>query len=665
MKRQGMHKFSVAAAIVGLFLISSIASAGQVVAWGSDDHGQVSGVPAGTDYVAIAAGDAFGVALAADGAVIAWGDGRDGQLDVPVGTYVAVGAGARFGLAVRNDGSIVAWGDDSLGQVSGVPAGDNFVAVDGGLTFAVALRNDGTVAAWGDDRWGQVSGVPRENDFVAVAAGDTHAVALRADGSLVSWGYPTAAVGLPTAGVFSAIDAGGNQSVALAADGSVVWWGQDPYNLGLAVVPTGTDYVGVAAGYLHDLALKADGSAVGWGAGGAKSEPPDFGQARPPKRNDLADIAGGLYFSLALTAEEVKPGTFGDNFNDNSKAIFWRLTGNNLDTCRLTERNSRLELTATNKAVGFSSSYVANGWGIDPKDDFALRFFYHQAVNEGAALRLVLTPEGSAAKGDYLKFGVTSSGSIGFYTYEAVSATSTQNQLLSRQETSGVLYLSYDATLDELYLSFTGYGRDNAWATAGGFLQGAWDGRVLGVALEGTAGTVHIDSGQAYFDDFVVESGDLVVTEFAEVWRFWSPVLGSHFYTIDESERDNLIDNASDVWTFEGPVFLAATTGFDSGLAPVYRLWSDKFVTHFYTISEAEREAILADKAGQWTEEGVAFYAYPDGQQPADAIPVYRFWRPADDGHFYTADEAEKDTVQKMYKNAYVFEGIVFYVPGK
>lgn len=664
MKRQGMHRFSVVTVIVGLFM-GSIASAGQLVAWGSDEHGQVSGIPAGTDYVAIAAGDAFGLALASDGAVIAWGDGRYGQLDVPAGAYRAIGAGARFGLAIRSDGSIAAWGDDSLGQVSQAPAGDNFVAVDGGLTFAVALRGDGTLAAWGDDRWGQVSGVPPEDDFVAVAAGDTHAVALRTDGSVVSWGYPTAAMGIPTTGTFSAIDAGGNQSLALTADGLIVWWGEDPYGLGLAVVPTGSDQTAIAAGYLHALALTADGSVVGWGAGGPKSESPDFGQARPPKRNDFTAIAAGLYFSLGLTTEEAKPGMLSDDFNDGRKAIFWNLVGDDLVACRLTERNQRLELTATGKTDGFSSSYVGRGWGIDPKGDFSMRILFHQAVNQGAALRVVLAPEDSDGKSEYIKFGVTSSGSVPFYTYEAVSSMNTQSKLYSRQQDDGTLYLSYDAARDELYLSFTGYGQANAWATADGFLQTIWDGRVLGLSLEGTSGTLRIDSGQAYFDDFVVESGDLVVTEFDDVWRFWSPGLAEHFYTIDESERDYLIDNASDIWELEGPVFRAATTGFDAGLAPVYRFWSDTYSTHFYAMSQADIDAIMADTAGKWVAEGVAFYAWPTGQQPADAVPVYRFWRPANDAHFYTADEAEKDTVLKKYKGSYVFEGIVFYVPGK
>jgi len=41
--------------------------ADELLAWGSDSAGQVTALPEGTDYVSIAAGDAHGLALAADG----------------------------------------------------------------------------------------------------------------------------------------------------------------------------------------------------------------------------------------------------------------------------------------------------------------------------------------------------------------------------------------------------------------------------------------------------------------------------------------------------------------------------------------------------------------------------------------------------------------------
>ncbi len=661
MKRLGMFNLLVVTVVIGVFF-GSAAQAGQLLAWGSDRSGEVSDLPAGTDYVAIAAGDAHGLALTSDGTVVAWGQNDNGQRDVPEGTYGAVGAGARFSLAIRADGSLAAWGDDSVGQVSTVPRGNDFVAVDGGLTFAVALKSDGSVVAWGDDRWGQVSGVPKGNDFVAVAAGDTHAVALRSDGSLAAWGYPTAVDGMPTAGTFRAVDAGGNQSLALAGDGTILWWGQDSYDLGLARVPAGDDYAGVTAGYLHCLALKRDGSVVGWGAGSTASNYPNFGQANPPVRSDFVATAGGLYFSLGLTGE-VESFVLSDDFDDGRQGTMWLYGGDEPANCWLDETNQRLELRATAKAEGISARYLSNGWGIDPTRDFSLRLDFRQNVTLGDTtwLSVVLTPDVKNVSAQHIVFGVGSSGFSPYFSYEAIGETIKQSKLASRSEESGVLYISYDASLDELYLSYTGYGVENAWATARDLLQGMWAGQIVSLVLQGGSNRLEVDSGDAYFDNFVVETGSLIVTELSSVYRFWSPVLDDHFFTIDENEKDVLIENFSDVWTFEGPVFKAATTALAPGLAPVYRFWSSRFSTHFYTISEAEKDMLLMADADTWAFEGVSFYAYPDGRQPPKATPVYRFWRPADNGHFYTASETEKDTAMKQYTDLYVFEGVVFY----
>jgi len=41
------------------------------------------------------------------------------------------------------------------------------------------------------------------------------------------------------------------------------------------------------------------------------------------------------------------------------------------------------------------------------------------------------------------------------------------------------------------------------------------------------------------------------------VYRFWSDALSGHFYTIDEAERDKLINQYSHVWTYEGIAWYA------------------------------------------------------------------------------------------------------------
>ena len=57
---------------------------GSLAAWGYDFYGETL-VPAGHDFVAIAAGETHSLALKSDGSLVDWGDNRDGEFDSPAG----------------------------------------------------------------------------------------------------------------------------------------------------------------------------------------------------------------------------------------------------------------------------------------------------------------------------------------------------------------------------------------------------------------------------------------------------------------------------------------------------------------------------------------------------------------------------------------------------
>jgi hypothetical protein len=108
--------------------------------------------------------------------------------------------------------------------------------------------------------------------------------------------------------------------------------------------------------------------------------------------------------------------------------------------------------------------------------------------------------------------------------------------------------------------------------------------------------------------------------------RFWSPVYSRHFYTIDEAERNKLLDNYWRTWTYERVVYHVLNDAGEPGAAPVYRFWSAALSAHFYTIDVAGRDSLRANYPKVWTYEGPVFYAYPAGFQPAGTLPVHRFW---------------------------------------
>jgi hypothetical protein len=136
-------------------------------------------------------------------------------------------------------------------------------------------------------------------------------------------------------------------------------------------------------------------------------------------------------------------------------------------------------------------------------------------------------------------------------------------------------------------------------------------------------------------------SDPAMVTTPVPVYRFWSPVLRRHFYTIKEGEKNKLINNYSDVWTYEQVAYYAFAGATDPIAAPVYRFWSPSLKTHFYTIREGEKNKLIDNFSNVWTYEGVAFYTYTMEAHSQGTSAVYRFW--SGSAHFYTISTIERD----------------------
>lgn len=146
-----------------------------------------------------------------------------------------------------------------------------------------------------------------------------------------------------------------------------------------------------------------------------------------------------------------------------------------------------------------------------------------------------------------------------------------------------------------------------------------------------------------------------------EVYRFWSPVLAGHFYTASQAERDSVIVNYPHAWTYEGVAYRALPVGGTTLARPVHRFWSGLLGAHFYTVDEAEKRQVIDLYPHVWTYEGIAFYAFAIGEQPPETMPVHRFWSPVHGRHFYTLDEIEKQQVIDTYPHVWTYEGIAWY----
>ena len=120
-------------------------------------------------------------ALKEDGTVVAWGSNNSGQLTIPAGLsgVKAISVKGGYTVALKEDGTVVSWGySNDRGQMV-VPTGLSGVkAVSAGNYHTVALKKDGTIVTWGFNDY-DIRKVPAGlSDVKAIAAGNLFTVAL-------------------------------------------------------------------------------------------------------------------------------------------------------------------------------------------------------------------------------------------------------------------------------------------------------------------------------------------------------------------------------------------------------------------------------------------------------------------------------------------------------
>lgn len=127
-------------------------------------------------------------------------------------------------------------------------------------------------------------------------------------------------------------------------------------------------------------------------------------------------------------------------------------------------------------------------------------------------------------------------------------------------------------------------------------------------------------------------NASVLATGQCPVYRVYNPNSGLHHYTMDQNEREHLINIG---WNDEGDEFCV---GISSG-TPVYREYNPNDGTHNWTSSKGEHDYVV--KAG-WNDEGIGWYI-PSGATKN----VYRLYNPNSGEHVYTMSKGEYDAVVK------------------
>ena len=143
------------------------------------------------------------------------------------------------------------------------------------------------------------------------------------------------------------------------------------------------------------------------------------------------------------------------------------------------------------------------------------------------------------------------------------------------------------------------------------------------------------------------------------VHRFYHRGNGSHFYTASVTERDYVKSRLSGTYTFEGTAYTLNRLD-PANNAPLFRFFNKRNGSHFYTTSLAERDRVIAQLADTYSFEGVA---YSVATAPSSAaLQVHRFYNRRNGSHFYTTSPAEKNAVIRDLSATYIYEGPAFWV---
>jgi uncharacterized protein YkwD len=131
---------------------------------------------------------------------------------------------------------------------------------------------------------------------------------------------------------------------------------------------------------------------------------------------------------------------------------------------------------------------------------------------------------------------------------------------------------------------------------------------------------------------------------------------GTHtlrFWSVDSAGNTETVDahNTVQFSVLDGPTPV---------MRAVYRFYNLRTGTHFYTASDAERDSVVANLGAIYHYEGPAYQV--DTASADNSTSLYRFYNRRTGTHFYTASEDEKASVIARLSATYQYEGPAYSV---
>lgn len=171
----------------------------------------------------------------------------------------------------------------------------------------------------------------------------------------------------------------------------------------------------------------------------------------------------------------------------------------------------------------------------------------------------------------------------------------------------------------------------------------------------------------------LADLGYEILAESTPVYRFFQFEKGFHFYTANQNETENVaeLSAAGELkYEYENVAYNVLASDTDiltgakiDGAMPVYRFFNTETGAHLYTIDENEKDSIL-ENLDNYNFEAEAYYAFGSEPETIETVPLYRMLNTQTGSHLYTTDANEFNTIRDTLPQFQVEGdgGVTFYV---
>ncbi len=153
----------------------------------------------------------------------------------------------------------------------------------------------------------------------------------------------------------------------------------------------------------------------------------------------------------------------------------------------------------------------------------------------------------------------------------------------------------------------------------------------------------------------VVEESVEPSLQLTEVHRFYQYQKGFHLYTSDVNEINYIKTQSASGslnYAYEAEKYTVLNDDRDTltgeaieGVKPVYRFFNTETGAHLYTMDDNEKNYIL-DNLPNYAFEDIKYYAFESEPENIETLPVYRMLNNGTGSHLFTVDQNEVNYIQ-------------------